>query len=139
MKRMVAVLLVLAMLVPMAVMAEEETVEANIKTLLKMFVELYETDPDIFDADYIYWTYSYYQLAMAMDRLKRVQIQMDIKSNPLTGGQVVFDKNEKTVEKTSAELNMKIEKQWVSYLNGKMKAKEFAKKLIAVVKTTLND
>lgn len=140
MKRIVALLMVLVMVFGYAVACADQKrvnrAEENkeyAKEMVSTLGIIYDSNPDLFNADYICLLYSYYRLYSAASRLSLAEQAINLR----TGTNVVFSDISRTNESTAALLDKVMMEKYVSWLNGELSDREYCDTAIPAIKALM--
>ena len=140
MKRIVALLMVLVMVFGYAVTcADQKRVDRAdenkeyAKEMVSTLGIIYDSNPDLFNADYIYLLYSYYRLYSAASSLSLAEQAINLR----TGTNVVFSDFSRTNESTAALLDKVMMEKFVSWLNGELSDREYCDTAIPAIKALM--
>lgn len=140
MKRIVALLMVLVMVFGYAVAcADQKRVDradenkGYAKEMVSTLGIIYDSNPDLFNADYIYLLYSYYRLYSAASSLSLAEQAINLR----TGTNVVFSDISRTNESTAALLDKVMIEKFVSWLNGELSDREYCDTAIPAIKALM--
>ena len=139
-KKFLSVLLVIALVIPAFCVAEDdepmdrseyyEYVNITTKEILTNIVSKYESDKDSFDADYIFFAYTYFKEWMAL----RTITSLEILWNTTQPGTVSFKGNFKEVEKGCAMIERMMDEDYEKWLKEEKSDAEFAEYIIKMIK-----
>ena len=137
MRRLLAILIVIVLL-PAAVYAEEMSrkeyiagVRDYVGSMLQALKEVYDEDPEM-DADYIFFTYSYLKAWMSLNTVCTAETVWNLKQP----GLVVFDSMDSMVkgtEQTNAMLERVVDEKYEKWLNGELSDEDCMKTIMAIV------
>ena len=143
MKRMVAVILAVMMVVMAGCVAQADALKdaaEEIRTMAKeclgQLIIIYEKDPDRFDADYISWFHGYLKLyegsVFLNGALSRCELREQLAPCP-----AIYDDTARDIERSNGEMYRILDEEYEKWLNQEITDKEYCEKIIRVVKAML--
>ena len=119
MKRMVAVLVAVALMIPVLACAgwveKGESVLDECEKTMKELLDLYDSNPTGFDEDYTYCLYAYYNMYYSAHRVFMVGFMMDDKEQK---GGLKFSTFNEVYEQTKIEEKQKVDELFQKWMNG---------------------
>ena len=140
MKKLMAVLVVVVLMVPVIALAvtvvEAQDVIDQYKRKMKAYCDFYDKSPDQFDDDHAYWMYGFYQMYVAAGRMKIIESEMTLKSH---NGGVIISEADKMLEESRIMMNDLLDDQFKKWLNGEVPDEDFYSLIVELAKVTLQD
>ena len=129
MKRVLSVVLVIMLLVPVAAMGASdqgigEYTMGLCKSMIEALVNIYDNNPYLFDADYTFMLYSYYQMYAAAERTKFAELYFNMKTILSASTEIVSDK-ELQLEKSRQDLSDILVQEFQKWTNKEITSEKF--------------
>lgn len=141
MRKLIGMVLLVMMVVPAVCVAEDVytreeyygQVEENTKDILQSVVDYYNQDPEQFDADMIFFAYTYLEEGMALQRIELLEKMWKVVQN----GYVTFSGTIRDQIKDSVMLKRLMDTRYEKWLKGEESDADFAKYVIAMINTMI--
>ena len=141
MRKLIVLIMLVIVVFPVVCVAEDvytreeyyKQVEENTKGLLQSVVDYYNQDPEQFDADMIFFAYTYLEEGIMLQRISLLEKMWKVVQN----GYVMFNGMIRDQIKDSVMLKRLMDAKYEKWLNGEEGDADFAKYVIAMINTMI--
>ena len=112
-----------------------QTIEEYSKVILEWLIDVYENDPDSFDADYICMFNGYLRMVHSANLVYFAELLYEVKSNPLSGAKTIYDTIDHSTNDSIDDIYQVLYDNYKAWARKEITDKEYCEKTIPLAKT----